>query len=299
MIRIPIISDHSTDIRMLSENMVLKYLQDYDLNIPQLLFYDERNNILLEKYIEGETLDKKFSVEAMIPKTILSEISEIMGKLHSVNLSRFPYPYGYTTFSVQSFYVFVHDQIYDVCNSLYTESKELLNVLKEDLDKFFSTTHKSFSERLPVLCHCDVHRKNLLVDKDDRLWLLDWELALIGDPLYDIAIHFQKMRYNTAEKEIFFRHYCEVTGLEYSQSILDQVEIYRLMEAVKYAVVDIHHVIAQAKEGRLDDIMLNRYYRKLIYAYDALQTNDRITIIELQKVIERLTIKSQQENEDF
>lgn len=36
------------------------------------------------------------------------------------------------------------------------------------------------------LCHNDVHHLNLLSD-GQRLWLLDWEYAGIGDPLFDLA----------------------------------------------------------------------------------------------------------------
>lgn len=36
------------------------------------------------------------------------------------------------------------------------------------------------------LCHNDVHHLNLLGDAN-RLWLLDWEYAGIGDPLFDLA----------------------------------------------------------------------------------------------------------------
>jgi len=45
------------------------------------------------------------------------------------------------------------------------------------------------------LLHGDVHRANLIVDEDDGLWTIDWELALIGDPLYDLATHLHLMRY--------------------------------------------------------------------------------------------------------
>ncbi|AZM46857.1 aminoglycoside phosphotransferase [Streptomyces sp. WAC 06738] len=45
------------------------------------------------------------------------------------------------------------------------------------------------------LLHGDVHRANLIVDEHGALWAIDWELALIGDPLYDLATHLHLMRY--------------------------------------------------------------------------------------------------------
>jgi thiamine kinase-like enzyme len=38
-----------------------------------------------------------------------------------------------------------------------------------------------------VICHHDVHARNMILDADERLWLVDWEYAGLGDPLFDLA----------------------------------------------------------------------------------------------------------------
>jgi aminoglycoside phosphotransferase (APT) family kinase protein len=38
-----------------------------------------------------------------------------------------------------------------------------------------------------VLCHHDVHARNLVIDAARRLWLVDWEYAGLGDPAFDLA----------------------------------------------------------------------------------------------------------------
>jgi thiamine kinase len=38
-----------------------------------------------------------------------------------------------------------------------------------------------------VLCHHDVHARNMVIDAGRRLWLVDWEYAGLGDPAYDLA----------------------------------------------------------------------------------------------------------------
>lgn len=43
------------------------------------------------------------------------------------------------------------------------------------------------STRTPVLCHNDTNPKNFLLD-DQALWLIDWEYAGMGDPLFDLAV---------------------------------------------------------------------------------------------------------------
>jgi aminoglycoside phosphotransferase (APT) family kinase protein len=47
-----------------------------------------------------------------------------------------------------------------------------------------------------ALLHGDLHRHNVIVRDDGAgLTLVDWELAMWGDPLHDLAIHLVRMRY--------------------------------------------------------------------------------------------------------
>ncbi|MDJ0345070.1 aminoglycoside phosphotransferase family protein [Streptomyces sp. PH10-H1] len=46
-----------------------------------------------------------------------------------------------------------------------------------------------------ALLHADLHRDNLIVRNDGDLCLVDWELAMWGDPLHDLAVHLVRMRY--------------------------------------------------------------------------------------------------------
>lgn len=50
------------------------------------------------------------------------------------------------------------------------------------------------------LIHGDLHRKNFIVDRRDDLWFIDWELAMIGDPLYDLATHLHLMHYGEEQE---------------------------------------------------------------------------------------------------
>lgn len=45
----------------------------------------------------------------------------------------------------------------------------------------------NFDEANLVPCHLDLHKGNVLND-GHRLWLIDWEYAAMGDPLFDIAV---------------------------------------------------------------------------------------------------------------
>jgi Ser/Thr protein kinase RdoA (MazF antagonist) len=65
-------------------------------------------------------------------------------------------------------------------------------------------------ERPFQLLHADLHRENLIVDPDGKLWVIDWELATFGDPLYDLATHLYLMRYPSAQEWRMIQRWCQV-----------------------------------------------------------------------------------------
>jgi thiamine kinase-like enzyme len=57
--------------------------------------------------------------------------------------------------------------------------------LDEAIDEASQLMHQ-VSPFTPTLCHIDLLAGNIL-DEGDRLWLIDWEYAGMGNPLYDLA----------------------------------------------------------------------------------------------------------------
>lgn len=54
-----------------------------------------------------------------------------------------------------------------------------------------------------ALLHTDIHRSNVLATPGpdgERLVVIDWELALYGDPLHDLATHLVRMEYDDKER---------------------------------------------------------------------------------------------------
>ncbi|GGS17997.1 hypothetical protein GCM10010252_66790 [Streptomyces aureoverticillatus] len=49
------------------------------------------------------------------------------------------------------------------------------------------------------LLHTDVHRANIVVDRKE-IAVIDWELALFGDPLHDLATHLVRMEYDKEQQ---------------------------------------------------------------------------------------------------
>ncbi|MGH3779120.1 MAG: phosphotransferase family protein [Pseudonocardiaceae bacterium] len=92
--------------------------------------------------------------------------------------------------------------------------------------------------RRPLVCvHSDIHRKNMII-KDGVSYFLDWELALCGDPVYDLAVHFHKMGYTAAERDHVLQLWQAALRSEYIAGWEHDLDIYLAHEQIKSAIVD-------------------------------------------------------------
>lgn len=63
-----------------------------------------------------------------------------------------------------------------------------------------------------VLCHNDVHALNMVIDPAGRLWLVDWEYAGLGDPVFDLASFTSQHALTPAESRLLHASYVEAGG---------------------------------------------------------------------------------------
>ncbi|GAA2623442.1 phosphotransferase [Streptomyces axinellae] len=60
------------------------------------------------------------------------------------------------------------------------------------------------------LLHGDLHRANFIVDEAGDLWTIDWELAMLGDPLYDLATHLYLTHYPARQRREVIQRWQDV-----------------------------------------------------------------------------------------
>lgn len=116
------------------------------------------------------------------------------------------------------------------------------------------------TERL-VLVHGAYRTGNVLVERDRVSAVLDWELEVIGDPMYDVAYVLSDLnRFDTellsnlVPRDLFYRTYEDATGIEID------TEVCRYYE-VLYAVRSVAFWMSAAglySDGVTDDLRLAR-----------------------------------------
>ncbi|WP_336605820.1 HAD-IA family hydrolase [Streptomyces sp. BA2] len=78
---------------------------------------------------------------------------------------------------------------------------EAVGIRSDAVTKFKSDPDRpALTSRPFCLLHTDVHRANVVIDRDEVI-VIDWELAIYGDPLHDLATHLVRMGYDKDEQK--------------------------------------------------------------------------------------------------
>ncbi|KUL40492.1 phosphotransferase family protein [Streptomyces regalis] len=106
------------------------------------------------------------------------------------------------------------------------------------------------SERRPALLHGDLHPWNL-VRHEGHPWLtlVDWQMALVGDPLYDLVRHMHLTLTRPETYKRMFRRWAVQLDGEFTHDWQKDRHVYRGLEFVRSAYVDLNRLVTGAGLG--------------------------------------------------
>lgn len=193
-----------------SEDRLLVALDGRITRIPECLEIAE--SVWLQGFIEGRTLGSRaLSGARPLSDRHVRQLSQLFQELVSIKADELldigqvcGHDYrsrdGDSTAFLLGLIRFTEEQVYRGNADRFGQLFEELGVHGHALDGLKSET-ASLAERPFSLIHGDLHRENFIVDSAGDLWTIDWELAMIGDPLYDLATHLHLMHYSRREEE--------------------------------------------------------------------------------------------------
>ncbi|MEU9452251.1 aminoglycoside phosphotransferase family protein [Streptomyces sp. NPDC048277] len=219
-----------------SEEQLLRAIGGKVTGIPDII---EVGGIGLQRFIEGNTLAYFHKSGTMIPGGIVRQIMGLFRQMVDVrpdvlSIDRRCEPDdrpddGDTDGFLERLVLFAEQRV-------YRDNLERFGGLFEDLwlgDESFRHLRKNvfgLARRPFCLLHADLHRENFIVDAESRLWTIDWELAMLGDPLYDLATHLHLMRYPARYERAVAQLWCEtVEGVRVGSSSGWEHDLERLL----------------------------------------------------------------------
>ncbi|MER7055460.1 phosphotransferase [Streptomyces sp. NPDC000351] len=174
----------------------------------------------LQTFIEGRTLGAhRWRWGRRLPDAVFEQIVTLFRQMvpitaETLRVERRCSPQdapedGDTDGFLKRLIVFVGEQVYEANRADLGGLFEDLGVGDESLVRLEKSV-AGLTGRPFCLLHADLHRENLVLDPRGRLWTIDWELAMVGDPLYDLATHLYLMRYPADQEARMIREWCEV-----------------------------------------------------------------------------------------
>ena len=244
VVRVPIPHSDSMDLRLISESVVLPFLAEQNFPAPRLLFRAADDSYYIHSYIPGTTVADIYNDRTSLPDWIASYLASQLYMLHNLDIRYLKTYYAGVATSpntTEFFHNLVRhiNGIYETYSPEFGQLYEKLKFPNNLFDKILESGG-NLSSRSFVVCHCDIHRRNLiLIQNHKALIILDWELVLVTDPIYDIAVHFHKMGYNSFQEDLFLQTYLRLAHrLDDLLLYQSQIEIYRRLEKIKSAIVD-------------------------------------------------------------
>lgn len=147
------------------------------------------------------------------------------------------------------FYGWLSEQLVVLVRDLPRESQQLARVLGlPDADRLRQILSRHVvHEREPVLLHGDLNPWNL-VRRDDSLVLtiIDWEMAVVGDPLYDLVRHMHLTPTRSEIRDRMFRRWESLLQPEYTHDWRRDWRVYRDIEIVRSAYIDLDRLVTGA-----------------------------------------------------
>ncbi|AWT44037.1 MULTISPECIES: aminoglycoside phosphotransferase family protein [Streptomyces] len=184
-----------------SEEQLLVSLRGRISGIPEII---EADGLRLQRFVEGRTLGALWASGLPVPDALCRQIVRLFGEMAEVTPETLPVERrcraadrpqdGDTDGFLERLVAFTEERVYWGNRDRFGGLFAALG-LDGDCFRHLRKQVSGLSERPFCLLHADLHRENFVVDRNGRLWTIDWELALFGDPLYDLATHLYLMRY--------------------------------------------------------------------------------------------------------
>lgn len=241
IVRIPISGSDVMDLKIWPEAEVLRAIRGTVTHAPRLLYSTTQPDYQILECLPGQVLDEIAPRSVAVPRHVLGDVIELFGQLGRVPRADVPsLPPGWPSDGHTSDFARrlsavtadVHARFLPDFGDLYAAFGIPIAALADTDRNWEMLRPRPFR-----LLHTDIHRKNIIIS-DEISFFLDWELALWGDPVYDLAVHLHKMSYTSEERSALVGGWSSVVTGADSNGWQEDLDVYLAHEKTKSAIVD-------------------------------------------------------------
>lgn len=250
-----------------SEDRLLQELYGRVPRVPRVSGFGYGDELVtFAAFIEGATLDRVSHAGDPVAERFLAQIEELFHALAAIDVQPLSQgdlldcghqaPSHYTRSAT-----FLHTLVHFSAVHAYSARLGTMDGLLADLGvrrdalRDFGEALPELTDRKPQLLHGDLHRKNFVVDREGCLWTIDWELALFGDPLYDLATHLHLMGYQPQQEQDMIRRWKRAVGEESWRGAEEDLPHYLTYKRLQSVYTDVvrgaARLLQEPGDGRL------------------------------------------------
>ncbi|MGF0175019.1 phosphotransferase [Streptomyces sp. Marseille-Q5077] len=232
----------------LSEHAVLRAIEEaaVDVAAPKALALGESypsDPFAIHTYVGSRDFPPSHPVHGLLPHEADGLVDQLCA------LTQVDYQQVDPAAGGGGFFQWLRDQLVLWVRDLPKESQQLARLLGlPDADRLrVILSRYELTDREPALLHGDLNPWNL-VRRDDRLavTIIDWEMAVVGDPLYDLVRHMHLTPTRAEIRERMFRRWERGLPGECTRNWRRDWPVYRGIETVRSAYVDLDRLVTGA-----------------------------------------------------
>ncbi|WP_280424772.1 phosphotransferase family protein [Nocardia carnea] len=239
-VRIPVPEADQMDHRQWPEPSILTTIAAHVPQAPRLYFESTDPVYQIQEYIDGTALHILAPRGQPVPDQVPGDVARLFAQLRRIPPADLPDTAEGLDDDPQRF----ARRLWNTTRHAYTTRRDqyarLFRRLGVPHDPFepLDRAWTLLNARPFRLLHCDLHRRNMIIRPSGDTVFLDWELALYGDPLADVAIHLHKMTYTHTERQHFLRQWTAAEPQAATPDWEHDLQIYLTHETLKGAVLD-------------------------------------------------------------
>ncbi|MFD0000240.1 phosphotransferase family protein [Nocardia sp. NPDC127526] len=239
-VRIPVNGADMMDLRLWPEVKVLRTIEPFVSAAPRVRWDSTDPAYQIQDHVQGDLLDHIAPRGHAVPQCVPRDVAQLFAELRRIPIELLPatpQPPSDDPFLFAS-------QLSAVTQRVFRDNREQFGPLYRRLgvpdDPFaaVTTAWRTLESRSFRLVHADVHRKNMIIRDSQQVVFLDWELALYGDPVYDVATHLHKMGYLPNERATFLTLWAAAEPEAATGRWESDLQTYLNHERIKSVIVD-------------------------------------------------------------
>ncbi|MGY3204757.1 aminoglycoside phosphotransferase family protein [Streptomyces sp. TE5632] len=243
LVRIPGPVAEPMDLTLWPEPEVLEAIRPFVSRAPRLVHAGVRPEFQIHEFIAGRRVDEIAQDGKPLPNVVLDGVEEFFSEVLRVPaaaLAAVPADWpddgdtpGFAG-RLLDFARHVRERADASVDALY----QALGVPANPCGPLSERADRELAQRPFRLLHGDIHRKNMILSDRAKLVVLDWELALWGDPLYDLADHLHKTVYTAADHQRIIAGWERAAPADCRVGSSAGLDFYLAYEEMKSALVD-------------------------------------------------------------